>query len=121
MNASLVILPRTTDKAIASNENTVGEYHYGCPLDQGLFDFLGVDKDAFAAKVKELGTDEKIAEWVESLGKTKEEKDAFNNKMRHKQPDNEESKAWLQKEQERLGRKDYYSYFDNLDADEERF
>tara|TARA_Y100000310_G_C20462308_1_gene705956 strand:- start:342 stop:707 length:366 start_codon:yes stop_codon:yes gene_type:complete len=121
MNAGLVMLPRSTDKAVASNENTLGEYHYGCPLDVALFDFLGVDKDAFATKVKELGTDEEIAEWVNSLGKTQEEKNKFNNKMRHKQPDNEQGRAWLKKEQERLGRSDYYSFFDNLDADEKRF
>jgi len=122
MNAGLVILPRTTDKAIASNENTLGEYHYNCPLDQKLFTFLGADSETFAAKVKEFeNDDEKIAEWVNSeFSKSQEEKNEFNNKARHAAPDDEESKKWIDSERERLG-KDYFTYFDNLDADEKRF
>ena len=45
----------------------------------------------------------------------------FNNKMRHLKPDDEGSKKWLESEKKKLGRDDYFSYFDNLDADEKRF
>ena len=121
MNAGVVILPRTTDKANAFNAETIGEYHYGCPLDQSLFDFLGTNKDEFLAKVKELETDEKIAEWVESFGKGQEEKDSFNNERRHSKPEDEGSKKWLQEQKEALGREDINTYFENLDADEKRY
>ena len=120
MNAGLVMLPRTTDKATASNNDTLGEYHYNCPMDQKLLEFLGVDHEAFAAKVKELESDEKIAEWVESLGKSNEEIISFNNMMRHDQPVDESGKQWIEGEKKRLGR-DYFTFFDNLDADEGRF
>ncbi len=123
MNAGLVMLPRTTDKAIASNEETLGEYHYNCPMDQRLLTFLGVDHEAFAAKVKELeNDDEKIAEWINSeFSKSLEEKTEFNNKMRHGAPEDDDSKKWLDGEKEKLGRDDYFTFFDHLDADEKRF
>lgn len=121
MLAGMVMLPRTLDKCKAFIADTLGEYHYGCPLDQGLFDFLGISKDDFAEKVKELETDEKIAEWAESFNKSQEEKTEFNNKMRHSKPDDEDGKKWIESEKEKLGRDDYFSYFDNIDADEKRF
>ena len=122
MNAGLVILPRTTDKAKAFHEGTLGEYHYGCPLDQALFRFLGTTKEAFAKKVQTLQTDEKIAEWITMVfPKTQTEKDSFNNTERHKKPGDADSKSWLKSEQKRLGRNDYSTYFDNLDVDEKRF
>ncbi|MAG52851.1 MAG: DUF5069 domain-containing protein [Nanoarchaeota archaeon] len=123
MNADLVMLPRTTDKAIASNEGTLGEYSYNCPLDQKLFTFLGVDAETFASKVKEFSNDDKkIAEWVNSeFSKTQEEKNDFNNKARHNAPEDEESKQWLEEQKKALNRDDYSTYFDNIDADEKRF
>jgi len=121
MNAGLVMLPRTTDKCKAHLAETLGEYHYDCPLDKRLFTFLGVDAETFSNKVKELETDEKIAEWINSeFSKSQEEKNDFNNKARHAAPEDEESKKWLDEEKKRLG-KDYFTYFDNLDADEKRF
>ena len=122
MNAGIVILPRTTDKAKAYNKGKLGEYSYNCPLDKALFNFLGIDAEQFAAKVKELETDPAIAGWVnKAYPKTQEEQDNFNNKARHDRPQDKESKAWLASEKKRLGRNDYETYFDNLDADEKRF
>jgi len=122
MNAGLVMLPRTTDKCKAHLAGTLGEYHYDCPLDKRLFTFLGVNAETFTSKVKEFeGDDEKIAGWINSdFSKTQEEKNEFNNKARHAAPEDEESKKWIASEKERLG-KDYFTYFDNLDADEGRF
>lgn len=117
----IVMLPRTIDKCKAFLIGKLGEYHYDCPLDRGLFSFLGTDKDKFAKKVKELKTDAKIAEWVESFNKNQNEKDQFNNKMRHSMPHDEDSRKWMESEKKKLGRKDYFSYFDNIDADEKRF
>ena len=41
--------------------------------------------------------------------------------MRHRRPEGEEGMRWLREQQARLGREDYFTYFDNLDADEGRF
>jgi len=122
MIAGVVMVGRTADKAKASNAETLGEYHYNCPLDKHMFEFFGVDAETFALKVKELETDEKIAEWLNSeFSKTVDEKDKFNNENRHRKPEDEDSKAWMKKQQEELGRDDYSTYFDNIDADEKRF
>lgn len=121
MLAGMVMLPRTIDKGKAFIANMLGEYHYNCPLDQELFNFIGTNKEEFIETIKELETDEKLAEWVESFNKTQEEKTQFNNKMRHSQPSDEDSKKWMESEKQKLGREDYFSYFDNIDADEKRF
>jgi Domain of unknown function (DUF5069) len=64
--AGIVSLKRVIDKAKAHNEERLGEYDYDCPHDKPLFAFLGTNGDEFARKVKELGTDEAIASWVQS-------------------------------------------------------
>jgi|SRR3989344_3073962 len=123
MMAGIVMLPRTLDKCKAYLANTLGEYHYNCPLDEGLFEFLGVGSEEFAKKVKESGSDEKIEKWARDKlkDKSQEEKDQFNNRMRHSIPEDEESQEWLESEKKRIGKDNYFSYFDNIDADEGRF
>ncbi|MBI2172625.1 MAG: DUF5069 domain-containing protein [Candidatus Aenigmarchaeota archaeon] len=119
MLAGVVMLPRTIDKARAFNGGTLGEYHYNCPLDQKVLQFFGVNHEAFAQKLKELQTDEKMAGWLGGT-KSREEKDKFNNSMRHLEPDTPEKKQWLA-EQIKLHCRQVRTYFDNLDADEKRF
>ncbi len=44
------ILARAADKGRADIAGTTGEYHYNCPLDNYLFDYLETDdKKSFAA------------------------------------------------------------------------
>ena len=122
MNVGIVMLPRTTDKAKAHNAKKLGEYHYDCPLDKALFEFLGMNAEIFSKKVNELKDDEKIAEWIKNeFSRTQKEKDKFNNDMRHSKPKDKESQKWLDGEKKKLGRNDYFTYFDNIDADEKRF
>jgi hypothetical protein len=52
--------------AHASNEGHLGEYDYDCPHDKPLFEFLGTTGPEFASKVKELQTDDAIANWVQT-------------------------------------------------------
>ena len=114
MNYGIVMLPRTTDKAKASNAGKLGEYHYNCPLDKPLLEFLKVDAKTFAAKVKELETDEKIAaRLAKAAPKSQKEKDAFNNMMRHSAPKDKAGIAWMESEKKKRERNDYFSYFDN--------
>ena len=86
----LVSLARTIDKAKAYNEGHLGEYDYDCPHDKPLFEFLGTDGAAFAAKVKELQTDDAFAEWIRSAflsKKTQVDIDAFNADRMHWHPE----------------------------------
>ena len=119
MNAGLVMLSRTTDKARSYMAGLLGEYHYDCPLDQRLFQFLGIDAESFLKQLKKVDTDDGMAKWIdETANRSKVEKDAFNNVLRHLCPEGEE---WLEQKRKELGRSDIYTYFDQLDADEGRF
>ena len=122
MIAGISIIARTKDKAQASNNGSLGEYHYNCPLDQKMFKFLGTNEKEFAAKVKELITDEEFTKWInQSFPKNQEAKDEFNNFARHDKPQDADGKAWMAQQKKDLGREDYNTYFDNIDADEKRF
>ena len=122
MNAGLVMLPRTTDKCRASIAGSLGEYHYNCPLDMLLFEFLGIDAESFSAAVKANADDAGISKWIDSrCSRSQGERDAFNNSMRHRVPQDEEAATRFAGWQKELGRSDYFTYFDNLDADEGRF
>ena len=122
MNAGLVMLPRTTDKARAQLAGTLGEYIYACALDDRLFEFLGIDADRFSRQLEQRATDEEIAAWIDQdIPRSQLEKDAFNNKMRHLKPEGEEGETRFKEKQEALGRDDFSTFFDHLDADEGRF
>jgi hypothetical protein len=60
----LVILPRMLDKARATAAGKQGEFHYNCPLDQHLINYLGIDPDALMAEVKTGKGDGDLLEWV---------------------------------------------------------
>ncbi len=60
----VVMLARTADKAKAFAEGTAGEYHYNCPMDQTVFEFLAIDHEAFLAKVKIAEQVSEIADFI---------------------------------------------------------
>jgi len=49
--AGIVQLGRATDKGRAKLAGTIGEYHYNCPMDKAVFEFLGIDHEAYLAKI----------------------------------------------------------------------
>jgi hypothetical protein len=62
----LVILPRILDKGRATIAGKQGEFHFNCPLDQHLFNFLGLDADALLAELKTGKGDGEILAWVQT-------------------------------------------------------
>jgi len=56
----VVQLARTIDKAQALVHGKIGEYEYPCPMDQSLFDFLGMKESAFTDFVKHAKSDTEI-------------------------------------------------------------
>jgi len=122
----VVSLKRAIDKAKAHNEGHLGEYDYDCPHDKPLFVFLGTNGDEFAAKVKELDTDDAIVTWLRSgaLGKkTQAEIDAFNaERMRwHPEPGSHGEEYFVDlRNKIAPGREDVVTWFDLLDLDEHR-
>jgi hypothetical protein len=65
--AGVVGLGRTTDKARAFLNGTLGDYYYGydCPHDWAVFDVLGIDGAKYATMVARLGDDAAIEAWVQ--------------------------------------------------------
>jgi hypothetical protein len=122
----LVSLARTIDKARAYNDGQLGEYHYDCPHDKPLFEFLGTDGKTFAAKVKELQSDENILDWVKRdflANKTEADIEHFNEQRYQWHPDpGSESEKYFNDLRAQLapGRDEIVTWFDLLDLDEKR-
>jgi hypothetical protein len=122
----LLSLKRVIDKAKAYNEGQLGEYDYDCPHDKPVFAFLGTNGEEFARKVKELGTDDAIADWVQTQflsKKTPAEIEKYNAERMHWHPEPGSPSAHYfehLREQVAPGRKDIVTWFDVLDLDEGR-
>jgi hypothetical protein len=125
--AGLLSLARTVDKARAFNAGTLGEYHYDCPHDKRLLRFLGIDAAAFAKRVAELGSDDRIAEWVKRnllARTTTRDIDAFNHDSRHWQPypGSQSEQSFLEMRRKVApDRDDIKTWFELLDLDEKRY
>jgi len=65
------ILARALDKGRATLNGAAGEYHYACPLDMMLFDFKGVSADDVKKQLEDGLSDEEVAAWIDSHGKSK--------------------------------------------------
>jgi hypothetical protein len=68
---NLVILPRMLDKGRATAAGKQGEFHYNCPLDQHLLNFLGLDPEALIAEIKSGKGDGELLEWVMANARNK--------------------------------------------------
>jgi hypothetical protein len=62
---------RAVDKCRASLADTLGEYHYDCPLDNQLFSFKGISGDQFKAAVKSAKNYDDVGDWLLANGTAK--------------------------------------------------
>ena len=116
-----VILARTIDKCRATLVGKVGEYHFDCPLDKGLFGFKGIKGDDFKKFVATGATDAEITEWVKQNGvaKTDTEIAEWSKKCEAENYSGKPDKqGWLEGENVRLGLPKDSTLFDMLDADD---
>lgn len=58
------LIPRMLDKGRAELAGKGGEYHYACPLDQRVLEFLGIDADALKAELATGKVDGEILAWI---------------------------------------------------------
>lgn len=63
----IVQLSRTIDKAKAAVHGKIGDYEYPCPMDRGLFEFLGMKESAFADFVKHAKSDAEIVNYSKAF------------------------------------------------------
>jgi hypothetical protein len=59
-----VTLARMLDKCRATIAGKNGEFHYNCPLDQHIINFLGIDPEALKTEVATGKGDGEILEWI---------------------------------------------------------
>ncbi|HXA08720.1 MAG TPA: DUF5069 domain-containing protein, partial [Chthoniobacterales bacterium] len=64
-----VLLPRMLDKGRAEIAGKNGEYHYNCPLDQRIINFLGIDPAALRGQLAAGKGDGEILEWIQTNAK----------------------------------------------------
>ena len=58
------LLPRMLDKGRAEIAGTAGEFHYDCPLDQHVINFIGFDPAALREQLAAGKGDGEIIEWI---------------------------------------------------------
>ena len=63
------LLPRMLDKGRATVAGTNGEFHYNCPLDQHVVNFLGFDPAALLEQLAAGKGDGEILEWLQANAK----------------------------------------------------
>jgi Domain of unknown function (DUF5069) len=84
--AGYIIGMRTLDKCRAALNNSLGEYHFNCPLDGMFFEFTGITTDQFKDFVATGANDEEVAAWVQEHAKPRERIEVikWNNDLRYK-------------------------------------
>ena len=60
----LVQIARTIDKGTAKAHGNLGEYHYNCPMDAAVFEFLGIDHEALLDVISNAKSDQEISDYV---------------------------------------------------------
>jgi hypothetical protein len=119
----IVQLARATDKAKALAHGTIGEYKYDCSMDQGLFDYLGMDPKAFLQAVKDAKNDTEIETYANTFVSKKDSRsiENFNKKWLSSVPTGE-SLTHFEELRSKIApsRTDVVSWCDLLDLEEGR-
>jgi hypothetical protein len=123
--AGLAQAPRTTDKARAKLAGTLGEYHYDCPMDRHLFEYLGTNAGEFLEVVRSSSGDSGVETFVRAklAGKPAGDAERWNAEWFKygPQPGSESHGYFMDlRGQVAPGRTDVTSWADLLDLDEGR-
>jgi hypothetical protein len=116
------LLARMADKGRATLNETVGDYHFNCPLDNMLFGFKCVSGEDVMQLLASGASDEEIAGWLDTHGapKTRAEVEAWSNFVETLHPyDNPKHRVWFTEKCAKLGLKpETTTAFDLLEADD---
>ena len=76
----VVQLGRAIDKGIATANGLNGEYNFDCPMDKGVFDFLGIDGNALLGVIKNAQSESEVEAYVKPFAdkKSPQELEHFN-------------------------------------------
>ncbi len=119
----IVQLARVIDKAKAVTHGNVGEYKYDCPMDQSLFEYLGIEPKAFLEIVNNAKSDYEIEAYAKTFVAKKDPRniEAFNKKFLSAVPTGE-SLTHFEELRSKIApsRTDVVSWPDLLDLEEGR-
>lgn len=118
-----VILPRMLDKGRAEIAGTNGEYHYACPMDMRLMQFLGIDPAALKAELATGKGDGEILAWILCHRKNQHadsEVADWTTFQERRVPTDPESREFFNSIHSRIApqREDIATWFDLLDLDD---
>ncbi len=119
-----VILPRMLDKGRAEIAGTAGEFHYDCPLDQRIVNFIGFDAKLLRKELESGKGDGEILAWLAANGKNKREPweiEQWSNWMDKRGPDSDkESLEFFGGAVDKIapGREDIKGWMELLDLDD---
>lgn len=118
-----VILARCLDKGRAAIADTLGEYHFDCPLDHQFLDFAGIDAAALREQLATGKTDGEILAWVQTNARhrhTPEEIEAWARQQEKRAPQNDDQRAYFAEVKAAVApdRTDIASWFELLDVDD---
>jgi Domain of unknown function (DUF5069) len=121
----VVQLGRAVDKGIATANGLNGEYNYDCPMDNGVFEFLGIDGNALLDVIKSAQSESEIEAYLKPFVERKSpaEIKAFNDDfLTHgPQPGSDGEKYFLSLRNDVAPhRTDVTTWPDLLDLDEKR-
>ena len=76
----VVQLGRAIDKGTATANGLNGEYNYDCPMDKGVFDFLGIDGNVLLDVIKNAQSESEVEAYVKPFvdKKSPQELEHFN-------------------------------------------
>jgi hypothetical protein len=119
----VVQLARAIDKGKATANGNVGEYHYDCPMDKAVFEFLGIDAAKLLDVIKSAKNDAEIEAYVAPFidAKSAAELETWNRQWVTTAPTGDSLKYFLElRDQVAPDRKDVTAWADLLDLDEKR-
>jgi len=119
----VVQLGRTLDKAKATAHGNVGEYHYNCPMDQAVFEFLGINAEEFLDAVKNAKSDADIEAYTKPFvdKKSAGEIERWNSEWVSREPEGDSKNYFVTlRNQVAPDRTDVTTWADLLDLDEKR-
>ncbi|HZO93343.1 MAG TPA: DUF5069 domain-containing protein [Candidatus Baltobacteraceae bacterium] len=121
----VVQLGRAVDKGIALANGLNGEYNFDCPMDKGVFAFLGIDGNALLEVIKNAKSESEIESYLKPFvaKKSADEIRAFNDEfLTHGPAPGSDSEKYFLEMRGQLApdRTDVTSWADLLDLDEKR-
>lgn len=116
-------LPRMLDKGRAELADKNGEYHYACPMDMRLLDFLGLDPEPLKQQIATGKGDGEILAWILENRRNKHtdiEIAAWSAFQDHRVPTDPETREFFNSLHAKAApqREDIATWFDLLDVDD---